>query len=189
VLASVLRGNPLRDDLIIDVDLPGEMVVTWSGTLAERPFDRHPLTWLKPGHMALARFIADVAPQLRRHHRRLVLRPHSRHVLSDVQSCVTFARDHGDAPVALALDPVSLLEPSMLTAVEDHVTRMFELLAGHSAMIILSDAKTSRLRSCCVRNAWSSNWIGWARRRLARTAVIAFNVRSAEQGAGKVAAH
>lgn len=143
VLASVLRANPLRDDWMIDLDLPGEMIVTWSGTLAEQPFERHSLTWLKPGHEALARFIAEVGPQLGAHRRTLVLRPHSRHVLSDVQSCITFALDHGDTPMALAFDPAALLEPSMLEAVEDHLTRMFETLGGRCAMVMLSDARTA----------------------------------------------
>ena len=94
VLASVIHANPLRDSWMIDLDLPGEMIVTWSGTLAEDRFARHPMTWLKPGHEALDQFISEVVPQLAAHRRMLVLRPHSRHVLSDVQSCVKFAIDH-----------------------------------------------------------------------------------------------
>jgi hypothetical protein len=143
VLASVIHGNPLRDAWMIDLDLPGEMIVTWSGTLAEDGFARHPMTWLKPGHEALEQFISELVPQLAAHRRKLVLRPHSRHVLSDVQSCVKFAIDYAEAPLALALDPAALLEPSMLDAVEDHLTRMFESLGGRCTMIILSDARAA----------------------------------------------
>ena len=34
-IATILPGNPLADDWVMPLDLPGDLMVAWSGTLAE----------------------------------------------------------------------------------------------------------------------------------------------------------
>lgn len=143
VLASTMRSNPLGSEWLLDVDSPSSRMVTWSGTLAEHLFEAHPMTWGKPGHEALAAFCDAAAPQLKSHGRILCFQPHARHVLSDPQSCLRFIRDREGQPFEIALAPCSLLEPAMLSRVEDHLWRMFESLGGQCAMVMLTDAAIS----------------------------------------------
>lgn len=143
IIASTLRSNPLGDAWLLDVDLPGNRVVTWSGTLASGLFDRHPMTWMPPGHKAFREFGEQIRPQLEAHGRTLCFQPHSRHVLSDVQSCINFAREMQGSPFEIALAPALLLEPEMLKDVEDHLRRAFETLDNCCAMAMLSDVVVS----------------------------------------------
>lgn len=140
VLASTMRSNPLGSGWLLDVDAPSSRMVTWSGTLGERLFEAHPMTWAKPGHEALAAFCDAAAPQFEAHGRTLCFQPHARHVLSDPQSCLRFLRDRAGQPFEIALAPCSFLEPAMLSRVEDHLSRMFESLGGQCAMVMLTDA-------------------------------------------------
>lgn len=141
VLAAVIGDNPLSRSWLFDLDLPSSRVMTWSGTLADDLFASDPRTWMRPGREAFDAFCNDIAPQLEQHQRRLCFHPHSRHVLSDVQSCAKFLRDRENEPFEIALAPASLLEPSMMTHVEDHLRRMFETLGGTCAMLLLHDVR------------------------------------------------
>lgn len=139
VLGCTLRANPLGDQWLLDATLPGHRCITWSGTLADDPFEIHPMTWGKPGHEALERFCDEVEPQLVQHGKRLCFHPHARHVLSDPQSCARFIKVCADRPFEIALAPASMLEHSMLRHVEDHLHRAFETLGSLCAMLILAD--------------------------------------------------
>lgn len=142
VLAATLRGNPLdrREGWLIDSELPSRRMVCWSGSLSEEGlFERHPANWLKPGREALAEFCRELAPQLADAGWRLCFQPHARHVLSDPQSCLNLLREFDGGPFEAALSPATMLEPSMLKSIEDHLRRMFEGLGPRCAMVTLSD--------------------------------------------------
>lgn len=138
VLATTIRSNPLADGWLAEREAPGRAILTWSGTLSDDRFEAHPMTWLRPGREAFARFCDEVAPQLERIDKTLCFQPHSRHVLSDAPSCVTFDRER-DGPFGFALSPAEMLEPVMMDDVEDHLRRMFESLGARCAMVILHD--------------------------------------------------
>ena len=141
VLASVLAGNPLGGDWLFDVDSPGDRIVSWSGTLAEGLFESDPRTWGRPGREALSRFCDEIGVQLKSHQRRLCFHPHARHALNDIPSCLTFLRDRSSLPFDIALAPASLLVPSMLDRLEDHLQRHFESLGAQCAIVLLSDVR------------------------------------------------
>lgn len=143
VLASVLAGNPLGGDWLFDVDSPGDRIVSWSGTLAEGLLDSDPRTWGRPGRAALGEYCDDIAKQLQAHHRRLCFHPHARHVLNDIPSCLTFLRDRSSQPFDIALAPASLLEPSMLDRLDDHLQRHFESLGAQCAMVLMNDVRVA----------------------------------------------
>ena len=145
VLAATVRANPLGDSFLIDVDLPAQRIVTWSGTLSDNLHDASPMTWMRAGREQFARLCLDLAPQLRTHNRTICFQPHSRHVLSDVQSCVNFLRESETPNLVgtfeIALSPATMFEPSMLRDADDHLHRMFETLGGRCSMVFLEDAK------------------------------------------------
>ena len=139
-LASFADGNPLADDWALDIELPGERIVCWSGTLAESLFGDEPRTWMREGHAAFRDFCDAAAPTLLAQRRTLAFRPHARHVLSDVQGCVNFLRERDGQPFDIAVGPADLLTPSMLGDIEDHLRRIIPGLAARSAMFLLHDA-------------------------------------------------
>jgi hypothetical protein len=141
VLASTMRGNPLGDGWLIDLDAPGRRIVTWSGNLAEGLFDAHPQTWMGPGTRRLDELCRELAPQLERHGRVLCFQPHSRHVLNDVQSVLNFARRHDSQPFEVSLSPATMLEPGMIPDIEDHLARIIESLGSRCALVHLSDVQ------------------------------------------------
>ena len=144
ILATTMRSNPLGDHWLLDLDSPGDRTVSWSGTLADDIFEAHPATWMRPGRDAFAEFCREVGPQLESRGRTLCFQPHSRHVLSDVQSCVNFLREHEGGPFEIALSPATLLEPSMLPDLDDHLERMFGTLGERCSMVMLNDARVER---------------------------------------------
>lgn len=137
----VCRGNPLRDGWAPPSDARGRIILAWSGTLGEGLFDAHPATWLRPGHEALRELCRRVAPDLAARGQVLCFRPHARHVLSDAQSALSFAREQEDAPFGVALAPASMLEPSMLDDVEDHLRRAFEALGPVAMLVVREDVR------------------------------------------------
>ncbi|MHC5002934.1 MAG: hypothetical protein ACYTJ0_07410 [Planctomycetota bacterium] len=137
-LGASWRGNPLREPWTPPAG-PGSLLLGWSGTLADEPFAAHPATWLRTGHEALAAHCERVAAELDRVGRRLCFQPHARHVLSDPQSCRAFLRDRADEPFDVALAPASMLEPSMLPDLDDHLRRAFETLGPVAAVVVLED--------------------------------------------------
>lgn len=121
-----------------DSDGP-QSCIAWSGTLADGLFDREAMTWLSAGTSALETFCDEFSPRLESTDRRLLFRPHCRHVLSDAMSCVRFIESQGDQPFGLALCPASLLEHDMLGAADDHLRRIFEMAGPISEVVMLSD--------------------------------------------------
>lgn len=133
------RGNPLREAM--PAPAPGERGLAWSGTLADDPAAGSPLNWLRPGHDALAAWCRDIAPALAAGGATLCLQPHARHVLSDHPACLRFLDSVKELPIEIALAPATMLEPSMLGDVEDHLRRIFEALAPHTTLVVLHDVR------------------------------------------------
>jgi hypothetical protein len=138
-LASFADGNPLSEDWALDIELPGDHIVCWSGTLADELFGDEPRTWMREGHAAFRAFCDAAAPTLVAQSRTVAFRPHARHVLSDVQGCVNLLREREGQPFEVAVGPVDLLTPSMLGDVEDHLHRIISTLAPRAAMFLLHD--------------------------------------------------
>jgi len=104
-------------------------------------FADEPRTWMQPGHAALEAFCQSVAPALASAGKRLLLRPHARHVLSDPQSALDFLRTHGDEPFGLAVSPCDLLLPEMLEDLPEHLERILGVLAPRAEILFLEDAR------------------------------------------------
>lgn len=147
-------GNLLDGSWLLDAELPGPWVFAWSGTLGDSLFASDPVNWMR-GPTALNALCTELAPQLQRHGKRLVLIPHARHVLSDARSALTWWCDHvipGQdpnivrhspdcvRPFGLAFDPAAFLEPSMLTDIEDHMQSLFASFGPRADVVILRDA-------------------------------------------------
>lgn len=141
VLAAALHANPLGGDWLADLDAPASRMLTWSGTLGHALFEPDPRTWMKPGKEALARFCDEIAPQLRQHQRALCFQPHARHVLNDAPSCLTFLRERSGQGFEVAFAPASMLEPSMIDRLEEHLQRLFEGLGDKCPMVMLNDVQ------------------------------------------------
>ncbi len=145
VLFAFVGDNPLAPDWLVDLDLPGERIACWSGTLdhdavaAGDLFAACPRNWMHPGPEALASLLDSVIPGLERNGRSLCLFPHARHVLSDVQGSINLLRQRRNTPIEVALTPSSMLTPSMLDSLEDHLERSFGTLAGESPLLFLHD--------------------------------------------------
>ncbi len=138
-IASIVPGNPLADDWTCPLDLPGDLLVAWSGTLADDLFADDPRTWMAAGHERFEAFCDDVRGPLAEAGRRLCFRPHARHVLSDPQGTLDFLRRREDEPFGLALSPGDLLLPSMLSDAEDHFARILEFMIPRADLLLLED--------------------------------------------------
>lgn len=145
VLFPFVGGNPLGTDWLIDLDLPGTRIVSWSGTLAdgEDLFAAHPHNWMSPGSDALDRLLDELLPQFEQAERTLCLVPHARHVLSDVQSTINLARAHAGGALEIALAPGCFLTPSMLDTLEDHLERSFSTLSEAASFLLIEDLALS----------------------------------------------
>ncbi|MAD77867.1 MAG: hypothetical protein CMJ51_00675 [Planctomycetaceae bacterium] len=140
-IASIVPGNPLADDWTCPLDLPGDLLITWSGTLAEDLFGDDPRTWMASGHERFESFCDQVRDALTAAGRRLCFRPHARHVLSDPQGTLDFLRRREGEPFGLALSPIDLLLPSMQSDAEDHFTRILDFMVPKADLLILGDAR------------------------------------------------
>ncbi len=143
VLASSHDGNPLGGGWLLDAETPGDQLVAWSGTLADGLFDRDPRNWMRQGRDAFASLCDELAGQLESHDRTLCFRPHARHVLNDVPSCLGFLRDRDSQPYSIALAPASMFEPTMLDRIEEHLQRQFESLGQRCSMLLLEDLQVA----------------------------------------------
>lgn len=114
--------------------------VFWTGWLGERsgeawePEIRHML----PG---AAGERAAVVERLLGVEERPMVRPHARHLVSDVPGTLSLLR--AEPRLRLVLEPAVLLEPSMLGAVEDHVMRMVDALLPMAAGLVLSNVRVA----------------------------------------------
>ena len=154
-LGAFVGGNPLDGHWAVDAELPGDWVLAWSGTLGDGLFEGTPANWMR-GPARLNETCTELAPQLARHGKRLVLVPHARHVLSDARSALTWWCERlfpGErfellppAPdtrrsFGLALDPGALLEPSMLPDIEDHLQSLLSALGPRIDLLLLRDVR------------------------------------------------
>ncbi len=154
-LGAFVGGNPLAEDWAVDAELPGEWILSWSGTLGGTLFEGTPANWMR-GPGALAALCDALAPQLAHHGKRLVMVPHARHVLSDARSALTWWCDRvipgqdpnvvrrspaGPRAFGLAFDPGALLEPSMAHDVEDHMQSLFAAFGPRADCVILRDVR------------------------------------------------
>lgn len=152
-LGAVWDGDPLTprerssapDEAMIG-GAPAERIVMWSGSLSPDGGARDPRTWGPPGQHAFE----DLVERLRRPAldagRRILWRPHARHVLCDVQRALSFVLSEKRRPeceqcYGIALDPAALLERSMLDAWADHLDRALGVLGAHAEMIIVSGVR------------------------------------------------
>ena len=142
-------GNPLGDDWQLPRTEAGR-IICWSGSLADDLFESHPLTWLAPGHDALARFCDAAAPSLCAQSRRVCFQPHARHVLSDPPSVFKFLTDREGLPFDVLFSPAEMFEPSMLGTIEDHLVRMFETLGSRVPAVVLHDVAVSDDGESCI---------------------------------------
>lgn len=116
---AVLAPRSLLSPASVPIDAAASnRVVTYSGSYAELEggdlFEAHPRTWGPPGWDRLAEACDRV---MSAHTGEIILRPHARHVVSDVPGIRHFAsRIASNEPgrFGLLLDPVAMLEPSHL---------------------------------------------------------------------------
>lgn len=115
-------------------ELPGvsrpARLVAWSGWLPE---DASPEdgcfrtgfeTWGPEGRKKFEDLCDWLGPRLREAGHTLVLRPHARHVLSDIPSCVSFAKARAGQPFELLIEPGALLTPETLRDAKEHIGRI-----------------------------------------------------------------
>lgn len=143
-VATILPGNPLADDWVMPLDLPGDRMVAWSGTLADPDaglFAAEPRTWMGEGHRRLEAFCDGIRDALAANGKRLCFRPHARHVLSDPQGTLDFLRRREGEPFGLALSPADLLTTGMVDDAEDHFARILEFMTPRADLLLLSDAR------------------------------------------------
>lgn len=148
-VAAVLDIDPLTQrggQRALDEALFGELktkcVVAWSGSLGDMAFARDIGTWGPAGQQAFEAMVDRLRGVLMNHGKRLLLRPHCRHVLSDAQRMMRFMLEEercaGRSPFGLALDPTSLLEPTMLGVAGDHIERAMEALGSRADLVFLT---------------------------------------------------
>jgi len=134
------RGVEVIERLLGREDAP-DALIAWSGGLGGAPFDRSPMTWMTPGRAALVQGCERLAPALDRTDRRLLLRTHCRHVLSDGPACAGFIRERTTDRIGVAFDPASMLEASMLAGGAEHLERLAEFAGRVADAVILSNAR------------------------------------------------
>jgi hypothetical protein len=104
-------------------------VACWTGSPSPVPMARDVRTWGPEGMKALESACDAALERIGPAGGRLLLRPHARHVLSDVQRCLTFMLKRSEQPIGLLLDPTAMLDASMLAKASDHLRRSIETLA------------------------------------------------------------
>ncbi|MCB9846201.1 MAG: hypothetical protein H6811_09475 [Phycisphaeraceae bacterium] len=126
-------------------------VAGWSGWLPPetRPrqgtFPSGPETWMGEGRARLDDLVEWLAPSLADAGFRLALRPHARHTLNDVPSCLSFIKRWNDAPIDLILDPAAMLTDDMVADAPDHIARIAKALGGHERVIAIVAANVRRV--------------------------------------------
>ncbi len=153
--AAVWPGNlidavPVGGAREFAVDAPRWVV--WSGTPAEGLFDESPLIW-SPASWAKfevgLRHVAAMAGE-----RRVLVRPHARHVVSDLPSCLRVLERTSVENARVLLDPAAMLTEDMQKNAEDHVTRILEGLGGHPGVeaVVVRDEVVERV----LARVWSA---------------------------------
>jgi hypothetical protein len=117
-------------------------LLAWSGSLGESLFTPSPRTWMSSGRTALSAAIERALPELNRRGVRLLLRTHRHHVLSDHHTALAFLDSQSAKTTrtfGLALDYASMFAATMLPAIEDHLTRIFQAIGPRADLVILGD--------------------------------------------------
>ncbi len=130
------------------MDLPN-WLVTHSGWLPENApardevYPEDPRVWMGEGRVRLDEIAPWLAQEARVRGGRLALRPHARQILSDPHACLAFLDTHDNEPIDIALDPIAMLTPDMLSCAEDHLTRIADALIDHPRvpMVLLRNAR------------------------------------------------
>lgn len=125
----------------------GGRLVMWSGWIDPEDEDDHERAGVRThgpeGHRRCTEVADRAAAVLEAQGVKLLLRPHARHVLSDVPSCLTFLRSALGERVRLVLDPIGMLTASMAARAEEHLERIMSALARHPgvAAILLASGE------------------------------------------------
>jgi hypothetical protein len=119
--------------------------VVWSGTPAAGLFDESPLVWGSPAWAKFDEALRVVAAAAGP--RTVLVRPHARHVVSDLPSCLRVLERTNIPNLRLLLDPASMLTEDMKTSAQDHVTRILEGIAGHPGVdaVVAQDEVVARI--------------------------------------------
>lgn len=131
--ARIAHANFLSDPPRGVHDSP---TIIWSGTPSAGLFERDPRAFAPSAWEQFLRNCDAIQERSA-----IWFRPHARHVLSDVQRIVRFIADRPGFGVAL--DPVRLLESSMLDRAADHYRRAFETLGPVARIIWLTGVAPS----------------------------------------------
>jgi len=123
-------GSNLLEASQGDPKMLGPRVVRWSGWFGDETFALDPRTWGPGGWKKFEATCEVLAERAGDSGIPVILRPHARHVLSDAQRCLTFLR-RWEGRLGLLLDPVAMLEASMLERAEEHLDRIVEALGEH----------------------------------------------------------
>lgn len=121
--------------------------IIWSGWLGGSKFERDPRTWGPRGLAAWRGWMDRASADLAGSRTRLLVRPHARHAMCDVQRCASWLSELDKAGpgrrelFGLALEPAALLEPEMLPQAEDHLRRAIETLGPKAEVILVSGAR------------------------------------------------
>ncbi|MBX3322808.1 MAG: hypothetical protein KF757_07435 [Phycisphaeraceae bacterium] len=105
-----------------------------------------------------------------------MVRPHARHLVSDVPGCLGLLRS--EPRFRLAFEPALLFEPVMFAAAEDHLERMFGALALAAEVVVISDVQMAEQDgdAWCVPVAFGSGL-------LPREVVVRLTRKAAAEGA------
>ena len=165
-------GLDVRDESVLaaPVTAPkaGTRIVLWSGSLGDEDAPA-PRNWTTAAWQALDAAIAQggdagLAGAL-------LVRPHARHIVSDIPSAVRFARQWGQTGPRLLWDPASMLDGQMVAPAHAavHLERLIDALehpdlARAIEAVALSDG----------RGPWDSKLIAAAKDRCAALGVCVF---------------
>lgn len=133
-LGLVWHGNLLEEAP------PAGPLVSWSGWAGEQPgltggvWSAAFETWGPAGRAAFDKRIDALAGRTDR----VLIRPHARHVVSDIPSVATLARRFEGGSVGVLLEPAALFTPEMLPDADEHLERIAALVPV-SAGVLLSD--------------------------------------------------
>lgn len=117
----------------------GRGAICWSGGLAEGLFEEDPGAWTGRGREALIAALDGLVGALG--DRRLLLRPHHRHVISDVPACRWFAERWRGGPLGLALDAASMVAPEMGDRAEQALERAFDAVGPLCEAVALCNVR------------------------------------------------
>src|SRR5690606_1872034 len=130
--------NPLRDPPLAGLDDLSHVII-WSGTPAPDLTAPDPRTWTGDAIRELHEWCDNVGQRPERSPR-FAFRLHARHVLSDTPGARRFLTERGEQ-FGIVLSPATMIEPSMVETLDEHLERMFEGLGDRADFIWLHDVR------------------------------------------------